>query len=115
MKFELLKLLSHGFPFDAIPELEQSEFNDWLAASRALDIDKKLMLINVALSPNRKSRELVNEFTRLKNEQLLLLGDNPFTVDHEEIERSRERLKKQGKVTRTNGNNNKRNTRKIKT
>jgi len=107
--------MSYGLPYEVIPELEQSEFNDWISASRALDIDKKLMLINVVMSPNRKSQELVNEFTRLKNEQLLLLGDNPFKIDEEEIERSRERLKKQGKVTRTNGNNNKRNIGKIKT
>lgn len=107
--------MSYGLPYEVIPELEQSEFNDWAAASRALDIDKKIKAINISLSPHRKPTDLMGELNKLKNEQMLLLGDNPFRADEAAIKGSRERLKKQGKVTRRNGDDNKRNPRKIKT
>lgn len=107
--------MSYGLPYEVIPELEQSEFNDWLAASRALDIDYKIKGINIALSPHRKNADLMSELNTLKNEQMILLGDNPFKVNEEEIKSSRERLKKQGRVTRKNGGDNKRNISKIKT
>lgn len=103
-------------PYDEIPELEESEFNDWLAASQALDIDKKLMLMNVAVSPHLKQSDRMSEFNRLKNDQMMLLGDNPFKVNEGEIKSTRERLKSGGKVRRIkNGRNDKRNTRKTQT
>lgn len=90
--------MSYGLPYEVIPELEQSEFNDWLAASRALDIDYKIKGINITLSPHRKHADLMSELNTLKNEQMILLGSNPFKADDEEIKSSRERLKNQGTV-----------------
>lgn len=98
MKFELLKLMANGLPYEVIPELEQSEFYDWLAASQALDIDRKLVSMNVAISPHQKNEARSGEFNRLKSEQLILLGDNPFEVSQDAINRTRERLRRQGRV-----------------
>ena len=109
-------MISNGLPYNEIPGLEESEFNDWLAASQALDIDRKLVLMNVAASPHWKQSARSSEFNRLKNEQLILLGDNPYKVNEDEIKSTRERLKSGGKVRRIkNGGNNKRNTRKTQT
>jgi hypothetical protein len=111
MKFELLKLMEKGLPYEIIHELELSEFYDWLDASRALDIDRKLTAMNVSMYAHMNQGERNAEFNRLQNERSLLLGDNPYEVSQEGISKTRELLKKQGKVKRV-GNNNKRNYRK---
>lgn len=96
--------MEKGLPFEVIPELEQSEFNDWLAASRALDIDHKLVSMNVAASPYYKSNERASEFNKLKNEQMILLGENPYELSPGGIEKTRLMLQKQGRVRKVNGN-----------
>lgn len=110
----MLKLMDKGMPFDEILELEESEFQDWLSASQALDIDRKLIMMNAASSPHWKQSDRTAEFNKLKTERELLLGDNPFKVNEHAVNRTRELLKKQGKVRKVNGRNDKRNSRKIK-
>jgi hypothetical protein len=109
--------MDKGLPYEAIPELEESEFNDWLAASQALDIDRKLIMINAATSPHWKQSDRSAEFNRLKIDQAMLLGDNPYAVSEEGVKKTHEKLKSMGRVKRVkkDGNNDKGNTRKTKT
>lgn len=109
--------MDKGVPWDIIPELEESEFNDWLAASQALDIDRKLVMMNAAASPHWKKGAWSSEFNNLKLEQMMLLGDNPYAVSEDGVNRTHERLKSMGRVRRVNkdGNNDKRNSRETQT
>jgi len=104
MKFELLKLMDKGLPYEIIHELELSEFYDWLDASRALDIDRKMIAMNISLYGHMKDGDRNAEFNRLKNERSILLGDNPHEVSQEGINRTHELLKKQGRVKRVGAN-----------
>lgn len=91
-----------------------SEYSDWMAAAKAKKIDTKLMLMNIAgfAQPGRKKEisKRQRTFDQQKNEQLLLLGENPFEVDKELIQKSRQKLKQQ-KIMRVKNNarNNKTN------
>lgn len=108
--------MDRGIPYYVIPDLEESEFYDWLAASQALDIDKKLLLMNIAVQPNVRQSDRTAEFNRLKTEQMILLGDNPFAVNEAAIQRTRETLKKMRvRRVKKDGDNNKRNSGQIKT
>lgn len=94
-------------------ELERSEFNDWLAAARAVDLDKKLIDMNVSLYPYKNERNRSSDWARVKNEQLIALGENPYLADQDAIERTRKKRLNSGKVKKIG--NSKRNPGKTKT
>lgn len=108
--------MEKGLPFDVIPELEESEFYDWLAASQALDIDRKLIMMNSVSTPHMKNNDRNSLYNSLRIERDGLLGESVSIVSEQGIQRTRERLKKQGRVKKTNAiDNDKRDTRKTKT
>ncbi len=91
-------MISKGFTCEEIYQMSTDEYEDWEAAAKALDIQKELDLINIAMwaqpttKQNKSSR--INEFNKLKNEQLLLLGENPYKRDDNLIQQTKNLLKK---------------------
>ncbi len=78
--------------------MSKEDYEDWEAAAKALDIQQELKLINIAIwaqpttKQNKNSR--TSEFNKLKNEQLLLLCENPYKRDENLIQQTKKMLKK---------------------
>jgi hypothetical protein len=101
--------MNFGLSFDNIMSMEQSDFDDWLAASKAMNIDKKLADMNTAIYGQPCDKKGINaktnEWNKLKSEQLIHLGDDPFRPDEELIKKTKEHVRKQGKIRRIFGGN----------
>lgn len=91
-------MISKGFTYEAICQMSNDDYEDWEAAAKALDIQKELKLINIAMwaHPTTKQNKSArtNEFNKLKNEQLLLLCENPYKRDENLIKQTKKLLKK---------------------
>jgi hypothetical protein len=101
-----LKLLKNGIPYDAIDEMEASDFSDWMSASRALDLQSQLEARYAAVygqqADKKAHRARVSEMTKLENQQKMYLGVNPYEPDKELIRKSWDSLKGR-KVKKTDG------------
>jgi hypothetical protein len=100
--------LEKGLPYSVIQELELSDYEDWKAAATAIDLDKKLVNMNITIHPLKTNQAREADFNRIKNEQMLCFGFDPYKVNAETIKKSKERLRQSGKVHKVG--NNKRNT-----
>lgn len=89
--------MSFGFPVELIDDLEVSEENDWKAAARAMEINRELSLMNIAIfgqpadKKAKKAREGV--FQKKKNEQLSIFGINPMESGEQGNSKTRNMLK----------------------
>lgn len=110
--------MSKGISYAEILKMEQSEFYDWLNASRALDVDRKLMLMNIApfAQPcDKKGKSArTGEFNKLKNEQIVLLGEAVQKVDDKKVESTWNKIRS-FKVKRKKKDGSKRVNNKTKT
>jgi len=91
-------LLKNGIPYDAIDEMEKTDYDDWLAASAALDIEQQIQARHVATygqPPDKKVHQhRKGELERLEKEREMLLGQNPFQSDPDLIQKSWEKMEK---------------------
>lgn len=91
-----------GFPLWLIPKLEKTEYEDWLDAAKALNLEDKLHAMNAGLLPRAKDPN--GEFDKLKFQQSKLLLVN-FKNKSEKSVYDIERQKKVDAYNKKHGNN----------